>query len=261
MQRGPGWAGPYAPAGSAGAARPETARVACPSRLNERRPARLARALRRGLIAAHRSTGHDIAVNPPRVPIPTASNVITRLELLASGPGGLLLVGLWGFTEAIVLPVVPDVVLGLLALAAPRRAIALFGALLVGSLAGTALLFLSATLAPDAITSIDLALPGISATMLADAQRTVAAGDPMALALFGPGPPLKVFTLTWAIGPGTILPLTVGAAINRLTRVGPGLIALAVIGAVAPGWIRRYERPVLLAYGAFWIVVYAFYLG
>jgi hypothetical protein len=186
---------------------------------------------------------------------------MARLERFAAGRGAVALVGLWAFAEAIVLPVVPDVALGLLVLAAPRRALVLFGGLLAASLVGTGVLFLAATVAPDAVTTVILAVPGIPASMLADARATVAEGDPTALALFGPGTPLKVYTLAWATGPGTLLPLAAGAIINRLTRIGPGLVAIALIGAVAPDLLRRHERLVLLAYAAFWVALYALYLS
>lgn len=186
---------------------------------------------------------------------------MARLESYAAGRGGLALISLWAFTEAIALPIVPDVALGLLVLVAPRRAAVLFGALLLASLAGTAVLFVATTVAPDAVTNMILALPGISASMLQGARTTVAAGDPMALALFGPGTPLKVYTLAWAIGPATVLPLAGGAIVNRLTRVGPGLVTLTVIGWVAPSFVRRHARLVLLAYATFWIVLYAIYLS
>lgn len=211
-------------------------------------------------MAAERWAEHDTAVDP-RSDTARASRALARLERLAAGRGGPALVGLWAFAEAIVLPVVPDVALGLLVLVAPRRALVLFGWLIAASLAGTAVLFLAATFAPDAVTAVILALPGIPASMLQDARAAVAAGDPTALALFGPGTPLKVYTLAWALGPGTILPLAAGAIINRVTRIGPGLVALAVLGRVAPDLLRRHERLVFVAYAAFWVALYVAYLG
>jgi membrane protein YqaA with SNARE-associated domain len=193
-----------------------------------------------------------------RVPI---SSAMARLERFATDRRGLALIGLWAFAEAIVLPVVPDVALGLLVLVAPRRTLVLFAWLIAASLAGTAVLFVAVTFARDAVTATILALPGITAPMLHDARATVATGSPMALALFGPGTPLKVYTLAWAIGPATVLPLATGAIVNRLTRIGPGLVTLAVIGRAAPGFVRRHERLVLLAYATFWIVLYSIYLS
>lgn len=188
-----------------------------------------------------------------------AGRPFTRLERVAAGRVGLALIGVWGFAEAIVFPVVPDVGIGLLALVAPRRALPLLVALVVGALAGTAVLYALAVAAPDAVRSMLLALPGIQESMLLEARVVVAGGDPMSIAQLGPGTPLKVYTYAWAAGPATPIALAVGTVLNRLTRIGPGLLLLAVVGRFAPGFLRRHDRLVLAAYAAFYVVSYAIY--
>jgi len=182
-----------------------------------------------------------------------------RLQWIASGRAGLALVGVWAFAEAIVFPIIPDVAIGLLALVVPRRALALFAALVAGALAGTAVLYLLSLAAPGAVESMLLALPGIDHTMIAAARDTVAAGNPASIALVGPGTPLKVYTLAWATGPATPLALAVGAVLNRITRIGPVLLLLAALGWVAPGFLRRHDRLVLATYAIAYLVLYAIY--
>jgi len=155
----------------------------------------------------------------------------------------------------------PDVALDALGLAAPRRPPRLFLVSVAASLAGTIVLFLLATAVPEATQALILSVPAIDAPMLDEARETVAAGDPASLALFGAGTPLKVYTLAWATGPGTLPALLVGAVINRCTRIVPGLVVAAALGAVLPGWLRRHQRLVVGAYLAFWIVIYAAYLA
>jgi len=203
---------------------------------------------------------HHTAVDSTGASTP-AQGAIAQLERFAAGRGGPMLVGLWAFGEAIVLPVVPDVALGLLVLAAPRRAAILFAALVAGSLAGTAVLYGWVLAAPDAATSMILALPGIDGAMLDGARAAVATGDPFAIALFGPGTPLKVDSLAWATGPASPLALALGVVVNRVTRVGPGLVVVALLGRFAPGLVRRQERLVLVAYATFWVALYALYLS
>jgi hypothetical protein len=181
------------------------------------------------------------------------------LERLASGRAGIALAGAWGFAEAILFPVVPDVGVGLLALVAPRRTLALFAAVIAGALVGTSVLYAATLVAPDAVTSLLLALPGIREPLLAAARDTVASGDPLSIAQIGPGTPLKVDTLAWATGPGTPLALAAGVVLNRITRIGPGLVVLAAVGWLGPGFLRRRDRLVLLAYAAFYVVSYAIY--
>jgi membrane protein YqaA with SNARE-associated domain len=182
------------------------------------------------------------------------------LARFAASRGAIVLVAAWAFAEATVLPVVPDVALILLALAAPHRAAALFAVALAASLAGSLLLFAAATAAPDAARALVLAVPAIHPAMLAAATTTVAAGDPWSIAQFGPGTPLKVFTVAWAVGPGVVPSFVLAVILNRLTRIAPVLVVASVVGALAPGWIRRHERAVLVAYAVAWTVLYAGYV-
>lgn len=188
-----------------------------------------------------------------------AGGLVARLERFAAGRAGLGLVGLWALAEAICWPIVPDVAIGLLVALMPRRTLPLFLVLVAGALAGTAVLYALALAAPDAVASMLLALPGIHQPMLDGATQTVAGGSPAAIALLGPGTPLKVYTWAWAVGPGTPLALAVGVVINRITRVGPTVLVLAVIGRLAPGFLRRHHRPALAIYALSYVVLYAIY--
>ncbi len=170
-----------------------------------------------------------------------------------------MLVAAWSFGEAIVLPIVPDVALDLLGLAAPKRAPLLFVVGLVASLAGTLVLFAYAVTQLAGAVGLVLAVPAIDQVMLSDARAAVAGGDPSSLALFGPGTPLKVYTVAWAADGGALPTLLLGAVLNRLTRIGPALLACAGAGAGAPGWLRRHERLVLALYAGFWALADAAY--
>ena len=203
--------------------------------------------------ARTRSTRHDVAMH--RI----AGDPFRRLERTASGRAGVALVGAWAFAEAIAWPIIPDVAIGLLALVVPRRALPLFAILVTCALAGTAILYLLTLAAPNAVAAMLLALPGIPESMIATASETVAAGNPTSMALVGAGTPLKVYTFAWATGPATPIALAVGAVLNRITRIGPGLALLAALGWVAPGFLRRHDRLVLAVYGAFYLVLYAVY--
>lgn len=199
-------------------------------------------------------TPTDPALGPPGAPF-------ARLEHFAAGRAAVVLMAVWAFAEAIAFPVVPDVGLLLLALVAPRRTLALFLAVVIGSLAGSAVLYVAALAAPDTASSLLLGIPGINQAMLSSARAAVAAGDPLSIAGFGPGTPLKVFTVAWATGPATPLALAAGVVLNRVTRIGPVLVACALLGWLAPALLRRLDRWVLLVYAAVWVVVYALYLG
>ena len=130
---------------------------------------------------------------------------------------------------------------------------------MAGALAGTAVLYVLSLVAPGAVESMLLALPGITDTMIAAARDTVAAGNPASIALVGPGTPLKVYTYAWATGPATPLALAVGAVLNRITRIGPVLLLLAALGWIAPGFLRRHDRLMLAVYATAYVVLYAIY--
>lgn len=182
-----------------------------------------------------------------------------RLEVLARSRWGLILVAAWSFGEAIVVPVAPDIALGLLVLVVPGRVVPLFVAAVAGSLAGTAVLWGLVQVDPVAVRSILLGLPDVDPAVLAETSRAVAAGDPRALASLGFGAPLKVYTYAWALGPATPVALAIGVVLNRFTRVGPFVLACATVGFLAPRWIRRHDRLVLAAYAGLWLAIYLVY--
>ena len=206
-----------------------------------------------GRRAPRSRTRHDDAMSG------TAGHPFARLERIANGPAGLALVGTWAFAEAIFFPIIPDVAIGLLALVAPRRAVPLFLVLVAGALAGTAVLYWWTLLAPGAVHSMLLALPGIHESTIIAARETVAGGNPLSIALVGPGTPLKVYTFAWATGPATPVALAVGAVLNRITRIGPVLLLLAALGWLAPGFLRRHGRLTLAVYASAYVALYAIY--
>jgi hypothetical protein len=186
---------------------------------------------------------------------------LARIAEIAGDRRGAVLVGAWALAEAIALPLVPDIAIGLLVLAVPRHGPRLLAIAIVAALGGTALLYVASLVSPDTVLRMLTALPGIDSAAVAAARVTVASGDPLSLASFGPGTPLKVLTFAWATGPGTPAALAVAVVLNRLTRIGPLLVVLGIAGRVAPGFLRRHEWAVLVLYAAFWIGTYLLYLG
>jgi len=186
-------------------------------------------------------------------------NALERVALFAGRPAAALTMGIWAAAEAIVLPIVPDVGLCLLVLAAPRRTLVLFAAVVIGAIAGTLVMAVLAIQAPDAARALLLAIPAIDPALLASADEALARDGVAGFAQLGPGAPLKVYTVEWLAQGGDIGGLLVGTVLNRITRIGPAFIVAAVIGQFAGSWLRRHSRLTLAAYGAFWILVYVAY--
>jgi hypothetical protein len=188
-------------------------------------------------------------------------NGLDRVERFARRPAAATTIALWAAAEAIVLPVVPDVALCLLVLAAPSRAVRLFAALVVGALAGTLVMAAFATQAPDAARAVLLSLPAIDPAVLDEAGRALASDGVAGFGQLGPGAPLKVYTVEWLGQGGDIAGLLAGAALNRITRIVPALVVAALIGQFAGAFLRRHSRATLVVYAAFWLFVYIAYFG
>jgi hypothetical protein len=188
-------------------------------------------------------------------------SVLDRIAAFAHRPAAGYALGVWAAAEAVVLPIVPDVGLCLLVLAAPRRAARLFAAVLAGALLGTIVLAALTVALPEAVRSMLLSIPGIDSAVLAEARETVTRDGVAGFAQFGPGTPLKVYSEAW-VGIGGDLPgLLLGAILNRLTRIGPGLLVAAAVGWFAGPWLRRHERATLAGYSGLWLLVYGLYLA
>lgn len=185
--------------------------------------------------------------------------MIDRLARLAGSRQGLVLIAAWACAEAVLLPVVPDVVLLPLVAAAPRTTPRLVVALVVGALVGSAILVGLVLVDPDRVRSLFLALPGLDAATIRASEADIATNGAAAFAAVGPGVPLKVDTLAWVTAGGSPIVLAAAVVLNRLTRIGPGIIIAAVVGRLAPQWLRRHEPMVAVAYVAGWLALYLVY--
>ena len=185
------------------------------------------------------------------------ASVFARLESLAARPATAVAIGGWAAAEAIVLPVVPDVGLCLLVIAAPRQAVRMIAAVVAGAVVGTLLLALLIGRAPDAGHAMLLALPGIDDSVIADAEIQLSRDGILGFTQIGIGPPLKVYTSAWLGLGGDVPGLVVGSILNRLTRIGSTVLIAAVAGVWLGSWMRRHAEATLAAYVLGWVAVYA----
>lgn len=186
----------------------------------------------------------------------TGARVLERLTILASRPTTAAAFGLWAAAEAVLLPIVPDVGLCLVVLAAPRQVLRLLAAVVAGAVVGTLLLALLVDRAPDTTRTLLLALPGIDEAVIADAEGQLSREGIAGFAQVGIGPPLKVYTSAWLGQGGDVPGLVAGSILNRVTRIGATVVVAALAGAWLAAWLRRHALATLLAYAVFWIAVY-----
>lgn len=163
--------------------------------------------------------------------------VHARAAAFARSPASLWTLFVWGLAEALVFPIVPDVGIALLGLAAPSRAIPLAGAALAGTLVGGAVAY---AIGPSMLAHAPLVtgpMREAAAGWLATEGAHGVAHQPWS------GVPFKVFGLQ-AAGAGVALgPFLWQTALARGLR----FLEVAVVSAVAG---RAGRRAAPRAYGA-----------
>lgn len=172
--------------------------------------------------------------------------------------GGIIAAALWGVAEATLFFVVPDVLVGWLALRRPRRMLAAWLAATVGGIAGASLVHTAVRNGwdPDPLFR---ALPG---TQIGDIPRVRAAiaDDPTRAFVLGAisGVPVKIYVAEAARAGLPLRRTVLLVAINRAPRIGVSGLAAGAIGTAT-----RRTGPGSLATSAIyvvgWIVFYAWY--
>lgn len=193
----------------------------------------------------------------PLAETPTYDSWVRRLSSLAA-----LWVGAgWGFAEALLFFIVPDVWLGLVALYAPRRTLITLAAIVLGATAGATTLYLATLALGDGLSGVIVALPGITDADLTQARAELA--DQGAIAFLNgvlQGLPVKVYIHAAAldgIDLAQVIPFTLLNRIERMLLFG---LIMAVLGWLGRPVVRRWPRGCLALYGIAWIIFYAGFL-
>lgn len=173
----------------------------------------------------------------------------------------IAVIGAWAAGEAIALPIVPDVALGILLLSAPQQLPILSATAILSGVAGALALWSLIRRHPAAVKSMLAAQPGLGLPGLEEARDRIAQRGPLVgFAMFGPGLPLKAYTAGLAeVAPRTGYVAVAGyALINRLTRLLPPAIAFAL---AAPLVANSELSPLVFGalYFAGWAAFYVVY--
>ena len=172
-------------------------------------------------------------------------------RVLASSRAGLVLVFCWGVGEALAFPIVPDVGVALLAVAAPARFVPLAIAATAGSIAGGAATYV---LGPTPAGAWILAhSPLVTDPMREHALEALKSGG--AGPLLGQpwtGIPFKVFGYQAAgagVEFGTFLALSVAGRGFRILLAGAVFAGGAwAFQRLVPGWVERLYVPFVAAF-------------
>lgn len=166
----------------------------------------------------------------------------------------------WGAAEAFLLFIVPDVLIGWIALTRGVRAGAIAALLAAaGAAAGGSALWLWSHHAPAAAMAAVEAIPAVSPAMIARAQSDVAREGWFRAALGGPttGTPFKVYA---ALAPSAGVGLPAFAAAAVPARLPRFLITAAVFAAVGLALRPRLApQALILLYPAGWTLFYGWF--
>lgn len=166
----------------------------------------------------------------------------------------------WGVAEATLFFIVPDVIVGAVAVFRPRRALASVVAAIAGALVGGLILYVAARGGGAGVRSIIEAVPGIRPETVARVQAELDGhgGTALVLAPFS-GIPYKIYAVEWSLrgwGLPALLAWTVPA---RAVRIVPVALLAGGAGFVLRRWLERRPDVWLRLYGLGWVAVYVVY--
>lgn len=191
--------------------------------------------------------------------MPTSLIVWGRIRNLLERPWVLAVGCLWGFAEATLFFVVPDVLLTIVALYSPRRSVKLMAFILLGALAGGSLMFFLGARDPRQAQALVLRVPFVSSAMFEKTHQGFERNGIWTLAKApGNGIPYKVYCVqarryaSW----GTFLLVSLLA---RLERFAPFWIIAVALGMVFRERIQRRPSVPAVAHLSLWILGYSWY--
>lgn len=165
----------------------------------------------------------------------------------------------WGFAEATLFFIVPDVLLTAIALRTPRRALVASLIVLTGAVAGGLGMFWWAQADPAAARAAVLAVPAISEPLMARAEGLLAGQGLLAGMIAGSvsGIPYKIFAVEAAAGGVGALGFALASLPARLLRFLLAIGAVVLLSRTVFARVSPRGRAGVLA--GFWVVFYAGY--
>jgi membrane protein YqaA with SNARE-associated domain len=169
----------------------------------------------------------------------------------------------WGFAEATLFFIVPDVFLGAIALVAPRAAPRVLAFTLVGALLGGALTYgIANELRPSRSAAVLDGVPTVNDAAIHRVEREMRDEGSRSI-VYGPlrmGTPYKLYARAAAVEDEPFGSFLLWSIPGRLERMLPVTLLVALVGFLARNWIAPRPRVALAFYGALWLAVYAVYV-
>jgi hypothetical protein len=167
---------------------------------------------------------------------------------------------IWGFAEATLFFVVPDVIVGLIGLRYPRKALAAGLAAVAGACAGGAVVYLVGIEVGDDLRVVMDAIPAVDPEMLDRAREELL--DRGGIAIVNgqsQGIPYKLYATEWSLQGWALATLVLWTITARAIRIVTFGVLMAVVGSVFRRRIEERPRPWLLYYVAAWMAFYVYF--
>ena len=166
---------------------------------------------------------------------------------------------LWGFAEATLFFIIPDLVLSWASLAGVRPGIKILGAILAGAVVGGICMYTWALWRPDSARSAVAAVPFVRTKMFEKVQEDYRAhGVSGIFYTLGTGIPYKVYAV---LAPPVTSPVTFGliSLPARFERLALSWLIPTMLGVFLRRWVRNHRCLTAVLWLGFWVVTYAIY--
>ncbi len=170
---------------------------------------------------------------------------------------------LWGFLEATIFFIVPDVYLTGVVLKADLKKI--WGALfycLAGALLGGFLIYYSALIYPSLTLDLFNYVPGISDKLIQEARVDISADGLISMfrGMFQ-GVPYKLFAAAWGEKGGELLPFLLVSLVARGLRFVVSIIVTVFLKFLGEKLLKDWNTCKWILYSIFWLTFYTFYFN
>jgi membrane protein YqaA with SNARE-associated domain len=171
---------------------------------------------------------------------------------------------LWGFAEATLFFIVPDVWLGWVALTARRAVWGVLAFTLVGALLGGAVMYaVSTSTEPETTAALLDGVPTVGRDAIRQVDEEMEEDGPRSV-LYGPlrmGTPYKLYARSAGVQDESFLGFLVWSIPGRLERLLLFTVAALIVGTLFRPWIAAHRGRVLALYAVAWLAFYAFYVA
>jgi membrane protein YqaA with SNARE-associated domain len=171
---------------------------------------------------------------------------------------------LWGFAEATLFFIVPDVWIAWVALTARRAVWGVLGFTMVGALLGGAVMYtVSTTTEPETTAALLDGVPTVDRDAIQQVDDEMREHGPRSV-LYGPlrmGTPYKLYARSAGVQDKSLAAFLLWSIPGRLERLLLITVAALLVGTFFRTWIAAHRRRVLALYAAAWLAFYGIYVA